>query len=259
MKYSNKMKWFSIIISSIFLISLASALDLRYGSETLVNGIRDIFSPIIEAFFSGFSSEYLFEYFLFFLIIIAFVFSSLKRLDLFKPHPALIWIVTLSVALLSTRFLADTTWVQFVLNPYNYAGIALLSIIPFIVFFYFINSFNSTVISKFGWALYSVLYIVMWSTSYDTLGDKANIYFFAVILGLIMIPFSKVYRAWLLRSMIDNGLNEGIVKEIADANKRVQENFARLGHTSSKWEHDHIQKMIDKDKDLIKKLSKQAL
>ena len=247
-----------LFLISLFIFSITSVPaegELRQGSEKLVELIKDITEPLFGALFGGFSNENLFESILFFFIIIAFVYVSLERIEVFSKKPAVIWTITIAVALLATRFTTESQWVQFVLLPYNILGVALLSVIPFVIFLLFIESFDSGAIRKWGWSFWIITYIGMWYTQFDKLGQIAYIYLFAGILGLIMILSDKYIRGMLIRGYIKRGLTTKIVEQIADLQKKIDKNIERLDKTPVA-QRKYLNEQIDKDIALQKKLSR---
>ena len=211
-----------IFLLSILAISLASAaipsFDPRETSEKIVTLLQDFFTPLFNAFLGG---EYLFEAILFLAIILAFVYVALSRIDLFYKNKPALWVITICVSVLAARFTLDAQWTQFVLQPYNFLGISILSVVPFIIFFYFLYSFDSETVWAWGWSFYIILYLAMWYTSFDKLGELAWVYLFTGILGLIMILSRKSIWGWRVRQLINAGLNEKVVMEMIRLKKEI--------------------------------------
>ncbi len=247
---------FAVILSSFILSSfIVSAIDLSQGSEDLVNLVKDIFSPIVSAFLRGFSDEYLLEYFLFFMIIVSFVYIALGQIELLKSKIGALWTITIAVGILSTRFIATEGFVKLVLQPYNILGVAVLSIIPLIIFFFFIESFDAPIARKFGWSLFIVLYFYLWYSQSNEIGNVAYVYLFASIIGLILILSDKHIRGWLARGFVRKGLNASVAARMADLQGAIDSDMARLGNVPAD-RRKSLQDRIDKNIVELKRISR---
>lgn len=253
-----KKSWLTLVVLSLLVTSIASvsADTPRQGAERLVDSVKDIFEPIIGAVFGGVWNEYLFEAFLFFLIALSFIYVSLSRMEIFAKKPVVIWTITLAVSLLSTRFLAESDWVSFVLLPYNILGVALLSVIPFVIFFFFIHSFDEPIIRKWGWAAYIIIYLALWYRSLGELGQIAYIYLFVALLGLIMIASDKAVRGIRVRGLIRQGLNETVARKLTDLQTEIDEDVDRLSKAPPHLRK-HINKRLSRNIDEQKRISKE--
>tara|TARA_Y100000310_G_C20589032_1_gene766974 strand:- start:309 stop:1079 length:771 start_codon:yes stop_codon:yes gene_type:complete len=250
-----------ILLVFVFLsISLVSALQSpSEGARAVVDTTIDILQPLAGGLFGGFGSENLFESVLFFAIILSLVYVILGRVDLFYDKNKVRWVVTIAVALLATRFTAEWAWVQFVLLPYSILGVALLSLLPFIIYFSFLYSFDSGTIRKFGWALFIAIYTGLWYSQFEQIGDIAWIYLFAGILGLIMIVSDKYVRGWMVRQSIAKGLTADAVRQIIDLRKDRKKLMEQLGNVSSPSERRIINQELDKLDKTIRRLSRHPL
>lgn len=249
-----------LFMLSFLSISLVSgAQSPSEGARLVVDTVIDILEPLAGSLFGGFGSENLFVSVLFFVIILSLVYIILGRIDLFYDKNTIRWVVTISVALLATRFTAEQALVQFVLLPYNVLGVALLSLLPFIIYFSFLYSFDSSAIRKFGWALFIVLYIGLWYTQFEQIGDIAYVYLFAGILGLIMMASDKYIRGWMVRQSIAKGLTADAVRQIIDLRKERKKLMEQLGSVSSPTERRVVNRELDNLDKTIKKLSRHPL
>ncbi|MEI6058660.1 MAG: hypothetical protein WCP89_02715 [archaeon] len=191
----------SLIVLSIFCISIASAQStfFSYQIERTINLVIDTLGPVFYVFLGG-DGNLLFERILFFFIILSIVYVVLNRIPMFASNNAVIWIVTLAVSLLSTRFLTDTQLVQNILLPYGVLGVSLTAGLPFIIFFFFVESFNtSSTVRKTLWIFFIVVFIGMWASRYDELGDLSWIYFMTGAAALICLLADGTIRRFLVK------------------------------------------------------------
>ena len=245
---------FFVLLFSISFVSAAG--ELQYGSQKLVELIQEIFGPLFGSWLGGDGYEYLFESILFFFILLSFVYVVLNRMDLFRYKPAALWTVVISVAVLSARFTLNSEWVKFALLPYSIVGVAIISIIPFVLYFYFIENFDSSTVRKFGWALYTCIYIGLWYSQSDSIGDISYIYLFAAILGLILIAADGSVRGWMARRLIQQGLDSATITKIAKLQKEISDDLRLADGELSPRIKDQIYNRIDDKKRELKRVSK---
>jgi len=217
-----------VAIFSVFLVS-AQGLDLRQGSNQVVQWIEDFFSPFLIALYGG---EFLFEKALFFILMIALVYSILSSeavnslASFTKNRPASI-IITLVISLLGTRYLTEVEWVKGILLPYSVLGVALLSIFPLVIFFYFLEaSIDNSVIRKIAWSLYAATFIVMAYLRSPELGNISWIYIGTAVIAILFILFDKPIRNYFNKLKIFRSLDSIKVRQVADIKKAIEERFA---------------------------------
>jgi len=211
-----KKRWIALISLVFVLIVIAgfSALvsaqysnlgsELARGSEMLMDLIKSVFGPFFGAFFGG-TGEFLFEKVLFFFIILSLTYVSLLKIPMFRDNLAIMWIVTFAVALLATRFLTEVAWIKTILLSYSVLGIALTSFIPFIVFFLFIESFESSVLRRIAWIFVGAVFIGLWIARYNELGAPSWIYFAAAVAALIFFLLSKTIHIYYIMHFLGAG------------------------------------------------------
>lgn len=187
MKKSVFVALFLVFLLSMNFVSAAFLPSVRYVSQDLVYTVTDFFEPILYALFGGFATAYIFETLLLFLIILCLVYLALGKVPLFEKQDTVRWILTIVVPLLSVRFF-DYEWLITVFNTYKMLGIILSSILPFIIYFYFLYSVagDHGIIRKLGWALWIAVYIGLWSASYVS-EYTSMVYFWTFIVGVVCL------------------------------------------------------------------------
>lgn len=109
----------------------------------------------------------LFAKVLFFVIILAVVWKAMEKIPFFSDQDWVLWLVSISVAILSTRFLGNSL-VPTMLLPYSALGVTLSAAIPFVVYFLLINvgleddKYKS--IRRTAWIFFGVIFIGLWFT-----------------------------------------------------------------------------------------------
>ncbi len=226
----------SIIMLSLFVISMAifslnvvsARFDLSEGSEQIVTWIQEMFGPFVSALFGG-TSEMLFEKALLFIVFLLFVYIVLEKVDIFKNNYAVLWIVSIGVALLGTRFLSEEAMTKGILLPYTITGVAIMSVIPLVIYFYFVEkAISSSLIRRIAWIVYACIFIGLWIERFSEIGTLAWIYFAAGIIGLICALFDRTIQASFLRSAVKRGFDETKAREATRLESEIEEDTRLL-------------------------------
>ncbi|MCK5449983.1 hypothetical protein KAI32_03900 [Candidatus Pacearchaeota archaeon] len=205
----------SFVSASYYGNDLASGLG--YGMNQLIYASEQMFGPFFSAILGG-SGDMLFERILFLAIILAIVYIVTSEMEVFKGNRAVIWIISISVALLSTRFLSESNLVQTVLLPYSVLGVTISSVIPILIYFKFVHSFDdNAVVRKMLWIFFIVIFIGIWGARYDDLGELSWIYMGSAVAALIFLLFDGTIRRLIVRQEIkdlDVGNREGYMRRL---------------------------------------------
>jgi hypothetical protein len=206
----------AIMLSVLFISDFASA-------KTLTQTVDDISVEIGKAlrFLLGDvgDGETFFVKVLFALIIFAVVYYSVRRIPNLGEGMTL-WILSIAVSLIAVRFLANETLIEFLWLPQGVLGVALATLLPFILFFFFIESFSSyPIIRKVGWSIFAVVYVMLALLRWEDLvvsnvseaGQVNGIlvgfnlgwfYLIIAVLSILAILFDKaIHSTWLKNEM----------------------------------------------------------
>lgn len=175
--------------------------------DYMVEGVwRNI--QIILMFILGgndiYSGELLFIKFLIFLLITVITITTLKRVPNFGENERISRVVGLIVGLLATRFLTTETLVNLIWLPYGALGIAISSLLPPIIFFFLVQSFESSVLRKVLWVCFVVIFFGIWIYRFSDIGDLSWIYFLSGIASVIFLFADGTIR----RTMINQQMKE---------------------------------------------------
>jgi len=168
---------------------LSTAEGMIYDSITW---FQIVFGPYIEALFGP---GYLLEKLALLLVLLSFIYIAVSRIPPLAKNRSVVWIITISVSLLATRFFSDIELFRAVLVPYEIYGVVVASILPLILYFFFIESFDSHFIRKIGWIAFIVIFFGLWFIRMEELGSIAWIYFAVAIISLIVFMFDKAIHA----------------------------------------------------------------
>lgn len=172
------------------------------GADSAFSWIQNNVGPVFGYVLGG-NGDLLFERILLFFILLAFIFVILGRIKVFKNNVAVIWIVTLAVSLLATRYMSDLSLVKNVLLPYTILGVALTAAIPFIIYFFFVESFEeSSTLRKILWIFFIVVFLGIWADRQSELGNLAYIYILTGLIAFVCLLADGTIRRALIKDKI---------------------------------------------------------
>lgn len=246
-----------ILLASMFLINTVgvSAYSFNNGVESVVSSMQNSVSPLISAMFGG-SWEYLFEKLLFFILLLVLIFAVMSRIPMFEGKIAIIWIIDFAVSLLATRFLTEVEFVQSVLLPYQVFGVALLSFIPFLIYFYFVElGIENQAMRRIAWVLYMVVFVGLWWSRYSIIGKTSWIFFASAVLALIVMLADNTIQGMFVRNAIRRGLNIDRVKQIVKVQKEIEDDMKLLQSAHGDQRRKILKDLAEKEK-TVKALSR---
>lgn len=175
---------FIFLITSLLLSSLVvSAASDDSKVSKFVSSVESFFQPILKGVFG--QNAQLLELLLFALLIIAVVYSALNRVSLFQNSPFALWIITLVIAILATRYIGTIDVVNALLFPTGVMGIAMLSILPFALFFWFVEfgmkGAKNRVLRRVAWVAFAIIYLFVWFKQFYIPANPGSSIFFGLI------------------------------------------------------------------------------
>ncbi len=231
---------FGILISLILLMQFASSQyqaqtslgqNLQKGVAQFTDAVWSFADGFVTFFFGPGSVELQFQRLLILLIVFTLVYVLTSRIPLFAEKKTTIWIITISVSLLATRFLTRSDFVSSVLLSYSVLGVVLTSVLPLVIYFFFVHSFkDNPILRKILWLFFIGVFMgLWWYRSYDPgWGDLEWIYFFTGIFALIFLLFDgTIRRALINMEMSETGFTNRAQFQ-ADILKRMDETRANV-------------------------------
>ena len=248
-----------LLISVSFVSPLVSA-DFAGDVGTLMNdivkGATPIITPILGATPDG---QYLFAKFLFFLIVLAIVWTALGNTDFFEEKTWVLALISIASSILATRFLTTPAIIETILLPYTTLGVVITAGLPFVLFFILVNigwKNQPGAIRRVAWIFFIVVFIGLWATRKGALAAGADgakiayIYPITALLALIMILIDGTIHAFFVKLE-----NEKLGKQTAD--ESIRDLRRKIGEAQSDLTNNIItQRQHDK---LIKQYQKKIV
>jgi len=268
-KKGSLLLFFSFFVLSIFFMSFASA-DVASGLDRGLNQITNVISPI-AFFFLGEADtgELLLIKFLMAFILFVVLWNVLGNVELFRKG-AVRFIISFAIMLMSVRFLT-TDLIKFIWFPQSFLGIIIMTFIPFIIYYYFLESFDNSFLRKIGWSAFVIIYAGLAYTRWDQLrinGTQGEwwqnlgwIYLLIAIVSGIMILGDKAIRGYRAHRDRKVRAKPGLIQlrvkyeqEIEKINKAIQEGNIKKDSREYRNLMDRIRDIRKNMKDLDRRI-----
>ena len=168
---NKKKSLFGIISAFIILrlIPLVSAysggygfVDLRQGSDQVIQWIQDFATPFFEIMLDTNSGEFFFAKCLMLLLLFILIFFILEKSKIFGDKKGVISIVSAVVSILAMRYIPESDLISGILLPYSVLGVALLTYLPFMIYFFFVyQSVQGNIARRIAWIIYAAVFGVL--------------------------------------------------------------------------------------------------
>jgi len=215
---------FGMLLISMGLVSAGITGDLKSGTEGIYNALIE---PLL-VFLVGedASAELFLARILFLVIVFAIVWASLKNVDFFTEQKWVHWVVSIAVSLVAVRYIGGSEVIQTIILPYSVMGIAISAGLPFIISFLVIQGIKGQTVRRIAWIFFIVIFIGLWFSRYDKLGNFGYIYLVTAGLAFIMLTmdgtiqrFKSKLRLEKMRGKSNKDVVIQLKAQIADLKK----------------------------------------
>lgn len=201
--------FFILFVIFLMLGSLFTGVVSAQTSAEIVNNLQGFFTPILTALFGG--GENVFLYLLFGLLILALVFAALDQVAVIAARPFALWTISIVVSLISIRFIAqDKNLVSLIFFPNGVTGFALLTIIPFAVYFWFVEfgleGPKNKLLRRVAWGVYIAAFIYLYYITFVKTGETVTyskgslFYILAAGISLICLTFDGALQRYISKA-----------------------------------------------------------
>ena len=270
------MKKFGVIVLlSIMLLSLAPVFVSAQGATTgagfgasIQNFIDELAlgaTPIAKLFVGEVSAtdlgglsagEALFAKVLVFFIVLTIVSLAVRTVPRVGESQWISFIIALLVTMLGVRYLTSGALLNAIWLPSGTLSVVLATFLPFIIFFFFTEGFESDIIRKVGWIAFVVIFFglayMRWDVFATTGSNKFNLAWMYVIiagLSLIALVFDRSIHAMMAIQGLMRVKDDQKRANLIETAKRRRELLEELGRANSPVERANVMKQIkDADK-----------
>ncbi|MDO8459617.1 MAG: hypothetical protein Q7S74_00770 [Nanoarchaeota archaeon] len=198
------------LVFTVFLVSVVSAAGFNSQVDSFLSDAIDTVKPIFQYTLGadGLDSSLFFVKVLLFFVMLAVLYIAVDKVPGISDRPVVTWIITIIVAILGTRFLTTVALVNLVWLPSGVVGIALTTLLPFIIYFFFVESFDSRIIRRVGWIFFVVLFMGLAISRWSDLANGSSfnlgwIYVITAGLSLLSFVFDRTIHAKFLMMAIE--------------------------------------------------------
>jgi len=196
MRYGRLGVFFGLWVGLINLVSaqLFQGLNLEQGVNQLYTYALDFLRPIFIILIGPYSTnEFFLQKCLLLILMFVIINTILKKVKPFKKQAGVSFVIAGVISIISIRFMSDNQFINGILLPYGALGIALVTILPFMVWFYFIHATKmSGVGRRLSWILFGIIFISLFILRYPELSPfTRNIYWAVLAGGVLAFVFDR--------------------------------------------------------------------
>jgi len=178
-----------------------------------IKAIGDGLAPLFEWILGnaqttelGLSSDILIRI-VFFSVILSLLWITLSNIELFNEKRPILSILSIGLSLIITRGIFAIDVLREILMPYNVLGVTLISVIPFIIFFIFVEKglpgTSNKILRKILWVFYSVVFFAMVISLYRSGSQYSWVYSLVVFLSILMSIFDGTIQKMFNKIKVD--------------------------------------------------------
>jgi hypothetical protein len=229
---------------------------IENGARLFIEGVRSFTAPFFEVIVGDYeSSEFFWTKVLFGILLFTLVRFAVLRIPQFEGKgKGIPNVIAVTTSIISLRYLSQTELINDLFLPYTTMGIAILTIVPFVVFFFFLHfgGFGPAG-RKLAWMLFGISFLVIWYNRSDELSAIANqIYGWSTAALVIVFMFDKQIHTYFGVIEDKNYRRDTIKQRIADIEARLNTYYSI--QNPSRSVQDTIKKLESKRDALSRKL-----
>jgi len=192
-------------VSSLFLIlaslpfASAQYFSIEEGARQFVDGMKELFTPLFEGLLGTSSyDDFFFAKILLFFLLFIVIFAVMRKVELFEKMKGIVPLVALIISLLAVRYISEEGFFAGILLPYGALGIAVLTFLPFLIYFWFVHKSVKTGLGRrVAWILYAIVFVFLWGSRSSDISTESNwIYFTTLIIMFIVFAFDKSFKSY---------------------------------------------------------------
>jgi len=236
----SKKQIFSLLLLVVLAMQFVSAAGFDFGfaqqqASRVIDSGMGLLSPFFEKILGNTStSEFFFHQILILFLLILIIKKILDKTPFGEGNAKLSFLISIIVSILAVRFIVSNSFFETIFLQYGVLGIAITTVLPMVIFFYFINITKvGTYGRKFFWALYIIILLVLWLSKASEIPAAANwIYILTIFAAILLIFLDKQIHVYFgtthLRDFMSQENKEGIYRakeRIIELNRRRENNI----------------------------------
>tara|TARA_Y100000310_G_scaffold345546_1_gene466326 strand:- start:156 stop:941 length:786 start_codon:yes stop_codon:yes gene_type:complete len=135
--------------------------------EGMLAFIGPIFGFLLGEYIGGVGdftqNEVFFAKVLLLILLILVINVAVKRVPAFKNQAGIAFVIAFVVSVLAVRYMSQNELILGVLLPYGTLGTAIITVLPFLIFFYFVHVTNMHgFMRRLSWIVFGIIFLVLW-------------------------------------------------------------------------------------------------
>jgi len=169
---------------------------LQDGAQGAVDMIVSVLAPFFDAILGEYTGQYgdftesemFFIRILLFIIIFILIHTALKTTPKIKENNAAVMVIALAISIIGIRFMSTTELFFGAMLPYGVLAVAITTILPFLIFFYFLHSTGfGTAGRRLAWIFFGIVFIALWISKSDNLSETSNYIYVGGIAAIALV------------------------------------------------------------------------
>jgi hypothetical protein len=184
----------------------------------LIDIVGEFLTPFFRIMLNTDSGEFFFAKCLLLILLFIVIYFILEKSDILGDKKGVIFIIALAVSILGMRYLPESDFIKFILLPYGTLGVALLTFIPFMIYFFFVyQSLPSHGSRLLAWIVYAVVFAALtlfrvWEAETTII---EGIYIAGLVLVILCMLFDNTLKTWLDHRALFRAISELNATELA--------------------------------------------
>jgi len=214
---------------TIMFSSLVSAGPVE-GFQQLLGGLGNLIIVLIQFINNTILNinsfdEFLFAKILLFTLVLIIVYTVIKQNQILggEGKKPIVWIISVSVSILSIRYLSDE-FIQAIMLQYGALAIGITVFLPLAIYFFFLHQSGIGPFGRrAGWIVFATAFFALWSFRYEDIGSANVIYWIGIGFVLISLLFDKTIHSYLGFSSIRKVMSKRKIERRAKAQKDLED------------------------------------
>ena len=223
-----------LLIPLIIPLINAQSREFQIASESIkkvLDSSIGLLTPFFEFVIGDYSTTEFFFAKVLMLILLFMIINVILKKTPFGEKGQISLLISAVISILAIRFISENELFNGILLPYGTLGVAITTLIPFIIFFYFLHETNIGPIGRrIGWIFFIIIFLALWALKYSDLSSTSNlIYFWTLVATIIILIFDKQLHKYLGIIQTERYLTNVEIRRIAN----LQAEYEYLLHTES--------------------------
>ena len=155
---------FSLVI--VNMISFVGAQTVETGVQSFTSGVSTVLKLLFGDFLQSYQSgqDIFYVKILLFILLYVIIQTAVRAVPKLGESKGVVIVVSFIVAVLSIKWMSDGL-VETILLPYGSLGIALATMLPFLIFFYFVHATKMNGLGRrISWAFFALSFALVFYT-----------------------------------------------------------------------------------------------